>query len=96
MKGIICGDRCDDGEHNNQPCDDNNAAMTTMATKKISKIADKLDKVNESFTVNMYDNGFMIEIGGRKNDDWKTAKVMCQTLEQVYAVISEASTMTRD
>jgi hypothetical protein len=34
MKGIICGDRCDDGEHNNQPCDDNDAASTMTATKK--------------------------------------------------------------
>ena len=33
MKGIICGDRCDDGEHNKQPCDDDDAAMT-MTTMK--------------------------------------------------------------
>ena len=26
---------------------------------------DKLEKVNESFTVNRYDNGFMVEFSGR-------------------------------
>jgi hypothetical protein len=67
-----------------------------MATKKISKIADKLDKVNESFTVNMYDNGFMLEIGGRKNDDWKTAKIMVPTIEDLVVLIKEASELDRD
>jgi hypothetical protein len=67
-----------------------------MATKKISKIADKLDKVNESFTVNMYDNGFMIEIGGRKNDDWKTAKIMVPTIDELVVLIKEAADMERD
>ena len=67
-----------------------------MATKKISKIADKLDKVNESFTVNMYDNGFMIEIGGRKNDDWKTAKIMVPTIDELVVLIKEAVDMERD
>jgi len=37
-----------------------------MATKKsVSKISDKLTKVNENFTVQMYDNGYMFEISGR-------------------------------
>ena len=67
-----------------------------MATKKISKIADKLDKVNESFTVNMYYNGFMLEIGGRKDDDWKTAKIMVPTIEDLVVLIKEASELDRD
>jgi hypothetical protein len=45
----------------------------------------------------MYDNGFMVEVTGRDSaDDWKTAKIMCQTLEEVYAVIADASTMPRE
>jgi hypothetical protein len=67
-----------------------------MATKKISKLSDKLDKVNESFTINMYDNGFMIEVGGRKDDDWKTAKIMVPTVEELIALIKEAAEMERD
>jgi len=67
-----------------------------MATKKISKLSDKLDKVNESFTVNMYDNGFMIEVGGRKDDDWRTAKIMVPTIEELVVLIKEAAEMERD
>ena len=36
-----------------------------MTIKTVTKLSDKLTKVNESFTINMYDNGFMVEAGGR-------------------------------
>ena len=67
-----------------------------MATKKISKLSDKLDKVNESFTINMYDNGFMIEVSGRKDDDWCTAKIMVPSIEELVVLIKEAAEMERD
>ena len=67
-----------------------------MATKKISKLSDKLDKVNESFTINMYDNGFMIEVSGRKEDDWRTAKIMVPTIDELVVLIKEAAEMERD
>ena len=61
------------------------------------KLSDKLAKCGDSLTVNMYDNGFMVELSGRNSeDDWKSAKIMCQTLEEVYAVIKEASNMTKE
>ena len=60
------------------------------------KLSDKLKKCSDSLTVNMYDNGYMVEVSGRDSlDDWKSAKIMCQTLEEVYAVIAEASAMER-
>ena len=37
--------------------------------KMTAKIGDKLAKVNDNYTINMYDNGFMIEVGGRDHDD---------------------------
>ena len=50
----------------------------------MATINDKLAKVNDNFTVNMYDNGFMVEIGGRDSDDeWKNAKIICNTLEDL-------------
>ena len=59
-------------------------------TKKLNK----LSKVNESFTVNRYDNGFMIEIGGRdKNEEWKNCKVLCSTEAELFEVIKEALSM---
>jgi len=40
--------------------------------KKLNKLA----KVNESFTVYRYDNGFMIEVSGRdRNNYYKTTKI---------------------
>jgi hypothetical protein len=54
----------------------------------------KLVKVNDSFTINRYDNGWMVEIGGRdKAEDWKTAKIMCNTEEELIALIKEYNTM---
>lgn len=61
------------------------------------KLTDKLSKCGDSLTVNMYDNGYMVEVSGRDSeDDWKTAKIMCSTLAEVYEVISEAASMTKE
>lgn len=69
--------------------DDNKMAKTT-------KISDKLAKVNESFTVYMYDNGFMIEVGGRDRDgEWKTAKLILGTAEELVAAVAEIASMDR-
>jgi hypothetical protein len=57
----------------------------------------KLAKVNESITLNRYDNGFMVEVGGRDNEnDWKTAKILCNTEEEMMAVVREWNTMEID
>jgi len=63
----------------------------TMA--KLSKLA----KVNESITLNRYDNGFMVEVGGRDEDsEWKTAKILCNSEEEMIAVVKEWNTMEVD
>lgn len=50
----------------------------------------KLTKVNDSFTVNRYDNGWMVEISGRnKKDDWSTTKVLCNTEAELFDLIKE-------
>jgi hypothetical protein len=60
-------------------------------------VNDKLTKVSDSFTINMYDNGFMVEVSGRDSDgEWATAKILCQDLEQVVTIVTEVSTMERD
>lgn len=64
---------------------------------KVTKISDKLSKVSDSFSVNMYDNGFMLEIGGRdKKDDWSNAKIMCSSIEELTTLIAEAASMERE
>lgn len=62
----------------------------------MSKLS-KLSKANESFTINRYDNGFMIEVSGRdEENDWKTAKIMCATRAELFDVINEALDMELD
>jgi hypothetical protein len=57
----------------------------------------KLSKVNESITINRYDNGWMVEVGGRnKKEDWATTKTLCNTEEEVIALIKEYNTMPLD
>jgi len=61
------------------------------------KLEDKLMKINDSFSVNMYDNGFMFEVSGRDhNEDWAGAKIVCNTLDELISLIKEASAMPRD
>ena len=67
------------------------------AKPAVTKISDKLVKVNENFTVNMYDNGFMIDIGGRDaENEWKSAKIMVGTVEELVALVRETTEMERD
>jgi hypothetical protein len=68
-----------------------------MAKSQIIGITDKLSKIGDSFTINVYDNGYMLEASGRDHEDnWKTAKILCNTQDQLVALVSEAINMTRD
>lgn len=69
-----------------------------MATaKSVNKLSDKLTKVNESFTINRYDNGYMVEAGGRnKKGDYVNAKIVAGTVEEVLALVKEALEMDLD
>jgi hypothetical protein len=63
----------------------------------MAKKLNKLEKVNESITINRYDNGFMVEVGGRdKENDWKSAKILCNTEEEMVAVVKEWNSMEID
>jgi len=69
-----------------------------LSTKEINMAKlTKLAKVNEQITINRYDNGWMVEIGGRdKKEEWKNTKTMCNTEEDVIAVIKEWNSMELD
>jgi len=61
------------------------------------KISDKLAKVDSSYNVYIYDNGYMLEISGRdKEDEWASAKIMCSTKKELFELIDEIDTMERD
>jgi hypothetical protein len=45
----------------------------------------------------MYDNGFLIDIGGKRgDDDWASAKIMVPSVEQLLELVKEATEMSRD
>ena len=62
----------------------------------MSKVSDKLVKVDERFSIYMYDNGFMVEVDGRDDeDDYKTTKLLCNTLDEVLEIVKEVADMDR-
>ena len=63
---------------------------------KVNKLSDKLVQVNENFTINMYDNGYMFEIGGRDSkEEWTNCKILVTSLDDLVTLITEASNMPR-
>jgi hypothetical protein len=59
-------------------------------------VSDKLIKVNDTVTINIYDNGFMVEVSGRDHDDeWSQAKIVCSDLDIVSAVLQEIVKMDK-
>lgn len=62
------------------------------------KIADKFAKVNDSFTVYRYDNGYGIEISGRvhQEGDWTNTKLVCTSIDELFVLIKEALTIQLD
>lgn len=60
-------------------------------------ISKKLNKVSDCYTINRYDNGFMVEVSGRDfENDYKTSKVLCNTEEDLLAVIKQINTLELD
>lgn len=65
---------------------------------KVSSVKnlEKLAKCNDSLSVYMYDNGFMVEVSGSDNsDEWVTVKLVCNTLDEVYDLIKQTSLIPR-
>ena len=67
-----------------------------MTKKQVKKISDKLSKVNDSLTINLYDNGYMVEVSGRGlDDDWTNVKILCANLDEVAALLKEANDLDK-
>ena len=66
-------------------------------TLRCDMVKNKLSKVSDSYTINRYDNGFMVEISGRDSEgDYKTSKVLCNTEEDLLTVIKQINTIDLD
>jgi hypothetical protein len=47
-------------------------------------------------SIRMYDNGYLFEVNGRDDDDnWANVKILCNTLDEVVTLITEATKMER-
>lgn len=58
--------------------------------------SEKLTKADDSLTLYKYDNGYLVEVGGRNhNDDWTTAKILVNSLEDAFLVIKDADSLPR-
>lgn len=67
-----------------------------MTRQPSAKISDKLNKVNDSFTVNMYENGYMIEVSGRNDEDeWTSTKIIATSLDDLIDLVREAIEINR-
>ena len=57
-------------------------------------IQNKLTKADDSLTINKLDNGYMLEVSGRdEQDEWATAKILVPTLEDLQELLEEYSDM---
>lgn len=70
------------------------AKSTTPDQVTVSSI---LDKVGDSLTINICNNGYMIEINGRNGEgDWRTAKLVCRGETELFNLIHEVRAMPKD
>lgn len=54
----------------------------------VDTILNKIKKRDEDFRIYTYDNGYLIEVGGRnEEDDWVTAKVFVESIEDVQTAV---------
>lgn len=60
------------------------------------KLKEKVQKVNDSITINRYDNGYMVEIGGKDGDDWKTCKILCTSFKEMLDLLTEYDSLPVD
>ena len=70
--------------------------MAKAPKKTVTTISDKLVKADSNFSINVYDNGFLIEVSGRDSEDeWATAKIIVSTVDELILLVREAADMER-
>lgn len=57
----------------------------------------KVKKVNDNIVINMYDNGYMVEINGQDEDgNYAVDRVICTTAEEVHKLVATVFNMPRN
>ena len=66
-------------------------------TAKVTKVSDKIFRMGENFTINIYDNGFMVDASGKDSkDDWVSAKIMVSSVDELVALVREVVELERE
>lgn len=57
----------------------------------------KIVKVNDTYSVTMCANGYVVEISGRNADDaWCSTKLICTSISELYDLILEIDKMDKE
>lgn len=60
-------------------------------------VSNKLKKINGSFEVTLFDNGYSLQISGRDDEDeWAEAKIICSTVEELVELIKDLNSLPVD
>ena len=60
-------------------------------------IKDFFTKISENHSVYFYHNGFMVEVSGRDTDEnWKTYKFVCNSIDEVVDIIKQLNSIERE
>lgn len=61
------------------------------------KLSDKLAKVNNTFEVTRYDNGYLVSVSGQDKDGgWASSKIIIDNLDQAVVLLQEYAEMEVD
>jgi hypothetical protein len=67
--------------------------MSTLSNVLTTKLA----TVDETMTITICDNGFIFDVSGRDaNEDYSSAKIVCDDIAQLISLITEATKMERN
>lgn len=62
----------------------------------MTKVSDILSKVEDDFRVYIYNNGYMLEVSGKNSDDeWSSAKIICNSVEELLTLVKETTSLPR-
>ena len=54
-----------------------------------SKMLDSFSAVNESITINRCDNGWVVDVDGEIDNNWKSVKMICTSEEELFGILKE-------
>lgn len=56
----------------------------------------KLSKISENFTINIYENGYMVEVNGvDRSGDWKSVKLIVNNREELVELVKQIVELER-